>query len=185
MGSLGANGRPGWGRLLAAQAERHPEWEAGDLYKLAHQATRGSEHAAPSEAAVWERLEAELREVGPGPAEPLVDPIRPDGALVRVHLRPWQAARLDPGLLLEAFLGTAECWPPSIPELEAVLRWALEHSGRLGLDGTRLKDLTVQMREAGYPAAHHSEAYRIFYRPAYRVVATRFLPPELVPGGGR
>jgi len=35
------------------------------------------------------------------------------------------------------------------------------------------------MKEAGYPAMHHSAVYCLHYRPAYRVVATRYLPATL------
>ncbi|MBM3695434.1 MAG: hypothetical protein FJW79_05825 [Actinobacteria bacterium] len=174
-----------WDEVLISHARRYPGWEAVDLCKLAHQATLGSEHAAPREPAAREWLERELQEMGPGPVEPLVDPIRPDGALVRVHLRPGQAAGLDPGVLLDAFLGTARGWVGSVSDLEVVLEWAAEHAGAFGLDGAAVTDLAVRMREAGYPAVHHSAAYSRRYRPAYRVVAARLLPEAWRPLTGR
>jgi hypothetical protein len=162
--------------LLVAQARRHPRWEAADLYKLLHQASRGSEHAAPSEAVAQGRLEREFREMGPGPVEALVDPIRGDGAVARVHLRPWQEAGLDTGLLLAAFLSTAGVWREAPGELEAALRQTVGLAGELGLAADAVAALATRMKEEGYPAGHHSAAYRFHYRPAYRVVATGFLP---------
>ncbi|MBN2113071.1 MAG: hypothetical protein JW785_02980 [Acidimicrobiia bacterium] len=171
--------------LMAAHARRYPRWEAVDLYKLLHQGTRGSEHAAPSEEAAGEALERELGKMGPGPAEPLVDPIRADGAIARVHLRAWLAAGFDPHLLLAAFLETAANWEEVPGELEEALRRLGARAGELGLPPGEVTKLAGRMKAQGYPAAHHSEGYRILYRPAYRVVAARFLPPELVSGGGR
>lgn len=175
--------------FLIAQSRRYPRWEEPDLYKLLHQAIRGSEHAAPSAAAAREWLEREWREMGPGPDEPLVDPIRADGAMARVHLRPWRDAGLDPALLLEAFLATAGAWREAPGELEKALRQAADWATVLGLAAEAVKDLARQMQGEGYPARHHSEAYCLHYRPAYRVVATRLLPGGLVEGldlrGGR
>jgi len=171
--------------FMAVHARRYPRWEAADLYKLLHQATRGSEHAAPSEEAAGEALERELGQMGTGTAEPLVGPIRADGAIARVHLRAWQAAGLDSHLLLAAFLETAANWEEAPGELEEALRRWGARAGELGVPPGEVTKLAGRMKAQGYPAAHHSEAYRTLYRPAYRVVATRFLPPELVPGGGR
>jgi hypothetical protein len=165
--------------FLIAQARRHPGWEAADLYKLLHQATRGSGHAAPSAAVARERLERELQEMGPRPAETLVDPIRADGAVVRVHLRPWQAAGLDPEILLGAFLATAGAWQEAPGELEQALRSAAGWAADLGLAPDAVAALAERMQEEGYPLVHHSAAYRYRYRPAYRVVAMGCLPQEL------
>jgi len=168
--------------FLIAQARRRPGWEAADLYKLLHQATRGSEHAAPSAASARERLERESAEMGPGPAHSLVEPIRADGALARVHLRPWLAAGLDRAVLLEAFLATAGAWREVPGELEEALRRAADWAADLGLAADAVVALAGRMQEQGYPPVHHSAAYRLRYRPAYRVVAPRLLPAGLLAG---
>jgi hypothetical protein len=66
------------------------------VYKLLHQAAMGSEHAAPEEALARAWLDRELSQMGPGPAEGVVDPISPDGEVVRVHLRPFVGRRSRP-----------------------------------------------------------------------------------------
>ena len=186
MGAVSPGDPAAWGSVLDAAARRHPQWEAADLCKLLHQATMGSEHAAPGPAAARAWLDRELREMGTGPDEPPAESLRPDGALVRVHLRAWQAGGGDPDTLLEAFLATAAGWTGSLPELEGVLAWAVRHTRRLGLDRRALQVLVARWREAGYPAMHHSAAYARLYRPAYRVVAARLLPSGLpgLPGTG-
>jgi hypothetical protein len=122
--------------------------------------------------------------MGPGPAEPLVDPIRADGAIARVHLRPWQEAGLDPAPLLEAFLATAGAWREVPGELEKALRQAADWAAVLGLAADAVTALAGRMHDEGYPAVHHSEAYCLHYHPTYRVVATRLLPGGLVEGLG-
>jgi hypothetical protein len=165
--------------FLVTQARRYPAWQPADLYKLLHQAVRGSEHAAPSREAATEWLERELREMGPGPAESLVDPIRADGRLARVHLRPWREAGLDPAELLEAFLKTAAVWREAPGEMEQALQRAVAGAAELGLVPEVVAGLAGRMREQGYPAVHHSVEYVRQYRPAYRVVAIGPLPPGL------
>ena len=126
-----------------------------------------------------ERLRRELAEMGPGPAEPLVDPIRADGRLARVHLRPWREAGLDPAALLEAFLKTAAVWREAPGEMGQTLQQAVAGAVDLGLASEAVARLAGRMREQGYPATHHSATYTRLYRPAYRVVAVGLLPPEL------
>ena len=69
-------------------------------------------------------------------------------------------------------------------ELEAALRQATGLAGELGLAADAVAALAAQMKEAGYPPGQHSAAYRLHYRPAYRVVATGFLPTLLTAGFG-
>ena len=168
--------------ILVEQARRYPLWEAPDLYKLLHQATLGSEHAAPDAAKARRRLEEEMAGMGPGPAEPLLDPIRADGALARVHLRPWREAGLDPAILRDAFLETAITWGGSVGELEEAWRRAGEQAEEWGLRAEAVAALAADLKAAGFPAVSHSAAYRLHYRPAYRVVAPRLLPADLQAG---
>ena len=126
-------------------------------------------------------------EMGPGPAEPLVDPIRADGALARVHLRPWQEAGLDPAVLLEAFLATAGAWQEVPGELEEALRQAADWAGDLGLAADAVAALAARMQEEGYPPGHHSAAYRLAL-PARLPGRGDGMPPEVLlaraPGPG-
>lgn len=167
-------------RLLRDHARRYPAWTDVDLYKLLHQGEFGSEHAVADRQTAAVRLEQELAQPGPGPAEPLLDPIRADGALVRVHLRPWLELRVDPSILLEAFLQTARRWRGSPLILEASLEAAARLADQIGLAREGVTTRAAEMKAAGFPAVHHSSAYETAYRPAYRVIAVRFLPRSLL-----
>lgn len=94
-------------QLLRSHIERYPRFGIEDLYKLLHQGVLGSEHAVTSEAAAREWLDREITGLGPGPEEPLIDPISLDGRIVRVHLRPYLAGGRHPETLLHAFVRTA------------------------------------------------------------------------------
>jgi len=164
-------------QILASQMERYPRLQVQDLYKLVLQAAMGSEHAVRDEAAARQWLESELSRLGDGPEEPEVESISPDGAIVRVHLRPYTAKGGDPHRLLAAFLETAREYKGEEARLQQYWLWAEEmcRSGQLPFREEDLRRFFADMEAQGYPAVHHSKQYRDAYRPAYRVVARAFL----------
>ncbi|MFH2102368.1 MAG: hypothetical protein ABIJ39_03310 [Chloroflexota bacterium] len=163
--------------ILQEQLTRYPKIEVGDLYKLLHQAALGSEHAVRDEQAARSWLEGELREMAPGPDDPLLDPISPDERILRVHLRPYLRTGRDPETLLLAFVRTANEWPGSTETLRDLGAAAAEWLGAssVPLMGEAWWAFFAGMEAQGFPATQHSETYRSLYRPAYRVVASIFL----------
>lgn len=164
-------------RILADHCRRYPRLQVADLYKLLHQASMGSEHAVSGEAGVRAWLERELVTMGAGPEEPLIDPISPDGEIVRVHLRPYTAAGLDPEQLLEAFVQTAREYRGFAERLQRYGQVAgdMAAAGLLPFRPAQVRAFMQRMEERGFPAVHHSPVYETLYRPAYRVVARTFL----------
>src|SRR6266550_4034205 len=75
-----------WRALVQAHVKRYPALEIQDVYKLLLHATLGAEHAAPSFPMAQRWLEDELRTMGPGPRELLVDTLGRGGRYARVHL---------------------------------------------------------------------------------------------------
>jgi hypothetical protein len=167
---------PSFRKILLRQTERYPLWEIEDLYKLIHQAAMGSEHAVSNSAAAQAWLDREIKSLAEGPEEPAIDPISPDGAIVRVNLRPYLAMKGDLRALLEAFVQTANEYPGSEDDL--IRYWLLSErlaaEADLPFDVSDMREHIDQMQFLGYPAVHHSEQYSESYRPAYRVVATQF-----------
>ncbi len=180
MDSGAANGS--FRRILLDHGQRYPAWQIEDLYKLIHQAALGSEHAVEDYGQALRWLETELAQLQPGSPEPLIDPISPDGAIVRVHLSPLLERRLSPMLLLDAFVLTSRAFHGSFERLHA--GWqeagALSRQGLLGFDPAALEAFGAEMRAQGYPAVHHSAGYVSLYHPAYRVVNWAYLPPEWI-----
>jgi hypothetical protein len=151
-----------------------PETRIEDAYKWLFQAANGGEHAVlDGEAArVW--LEREWASLGPAsPGEPLVVRLRPDGAVVRLSLRPFRDRGGQPGDLLEAFLRSARAVEPDT----GLFRESWSAFGEriasqpLGpLNGREWQRLDAAMRAKGYPAVHHSRLYSSARHPAYRVL---------------
>jgi hypothetical protein len=164
--------------ILLNHQRRYPLWQVQDIYKLAQQAAMGSEHALNDEDAVRAWLERELEEMGCGPEEALIDPIAPDGSIVRLHLRPYLAGGGDPETLLAAFLQTARQYHGSRTNLEEYLETAvgMTVSGELPFSQVELSEFFSKMQRLNYPAQHHSAGYEAAYRPAYRVIYRSFLP---------
>lgn len=166
--------------ILSSNTKRYPGWKEQDLYKLIYQAAMGNEHAITDEILVRRWMERELLEMGDGPHELLIDPISPEGAVVRVHLRPLMKAHLDPELCLQAFLNTSKVFQGSKDLLINYMVTALELASGDGFSFSKkqLSEYFKQMKNLDLPAVHHSQEYEEAYRPAYRVVARAALPKE-------
>lgn len=167
--------------VLIDHARRYPLWAVDDLYKLIHQAAMGAEHALSDLAEVGEWLMRELAHLDPGPSESLIDPISPDGQVVRVHLRPFAALQLEQGSLLRAFIRTAEI-PPSTDRLDDFAKVAIQlaSEGYLPFAADQVRRYLAEQRDSGFPAVHHSREYQRSYKPAYRVMARLYLPEEIL-----
>lgn len=169
-------------RMILIDNQRHyPLWDVDDVNKLIHQSAMGNEHAIRDEDQVREFLLSELRGLGPGPDESLIDPISPDGSVVRVHLRPFSALNLNEEFLFQAFVHTAKTIPPSGDRLieYADLAAKLVETGDLQLNPKAFVEYIERLRAAGFPAVHHSQRYEQQYKPAYRVIAREVLPEEI------
>jgi hypothetical protein len=167
--------------ILCEHARRYPLWELPDVYKLLQQAALGAEHALTSETAARDWLTQELAHLDAGPDEALIDPISPNGDMVRVHLRPFAMLQLSSGELLKAFIQTALEAPRSMNALQRSIRAAIElaRGGNLPCSEDEAKRYFDERRLSGYPPAHHSEQFRRAYKPAYRVISRKFLPRAL------
>lgn len=171
----------GWSTTVAVALREHlaryPGCEIQDLYKLLYQAARGSEHAAPDPQAARLQLTNELAGMGAGPADPLFDPLPPEGRLVRVHLRPYLRSGRDPEQLLQAFLRTAQEGRGPKGSLQGYLQEALHLAEQepLPFPVQAMKSFFMEMERKEYPAVHHSRVYQRLYRPAYRVAVRSFL----------
>jgi hypothetical protein len=164
-------------KILDNHLLRYPQMQAADLYKLLHQSALGSEHAVRNEQAARDWLEQELMEMGDGPNDPLMDPLSPDGQILRIHLRPYLQAGKNPETLLRAFIQTANGWCGSIDKLKEYGTEAavLLQAGTGSFQEEDLEAFFAKMEEQDFPAVHHSKIYRHLYHPAYRVIASQYL----------
>jgi hypothetical protein len=173
-----ANEKSSLQKLITAQLQRYPAMQIQDLYKLVYQAALGNEHLMIDSAMVHEYLIRELESVQADSSELLLEEISPDGAVVRLNLRPFKARHGDHRALLQAMMQTARIFQKSQGRLARY--WAqLEQmavSGGIPFDATAVQSFFREMREKEYPAMHHSAAYKERYAPAYRVILKKFVP---------
>ncbi len=162
--------------LIQHHLARYPEIGIADVYKLLHQATFGPGHLIASKKKAREWLEEESGQVQPSMRQALVENIHPDGAIVRLHLRPYLAYKQNVGPLLDAFVRSAE-QVAGDPETMA-LRWQAFVDfckGTPACGGERLPLREVRLfgrirTQEHWPAVHHSPCYHNAYHPVYRVV---------------
>jgi len=190
----------GFRPVLAHELMERQIGRPADLYKFLFQGVMGPAHAVVSEQMARDWLHREWQEIADQEATnagscafPLCVPLRPDSQLVRIHLEPLvdrMVADLPPaeheaGLeatwqgLATAFSHTATTWSGD-PQVLAGL-WERFQADRTlwqgRLDPVELDAFSREVRQAGWPAVHHSQEYRARWRPHYRVVARDQLPP--------
>ena len=158
--------------VLRSHLTRCPAMQFQDMYKLIHQAAMGSEHAISSADMARNWLEQELAGMGTGPDDSTIDPISPDGQIVRVHLRPYRAQGGDLTTLLDAFISTANEFRGDRQSLQGYWNTATEMQL---FPSAEMDEFIEPVRAQDFPAMHHSPEYKRLYRPAYRVVWRNYL----------
>jgi hypothetical protein len=163
---------------VQAQLSRYPAMQIEDVYKLVHQAAFGNGHLITDAAAARVYLQQELDGVTADASEPLVEPITPDGSVVRVNLRPFKARGDDPRALGDAMLESAGRFTPHPDAFDEWWQQLVEAAARgaLAFDADALRSFGAARKGEGYPAIHHSAEYESRYHPAYRVVLRELLP---------
>ena len=160
---------------LLAHLQAYPHLTPQDVFKFLHQSAFGCEHLVTDEQAVTERLCNETNGLDLSVAHSDIEPL--DGHFSRVHL-----GYLKTGLAAQT-LGKLLCISSKIcshdvDELERKLdvarRLAAKHI--MPFSEQEFVDAWEAWRTQGYPALHHSDAFRFEYHPAYRVIHNRYLP---------
>ena len=157
---------------LREQVERYPEMQPDDVYKFVYQAANGNGHLITDESDDRKYLAQELASVQANSDEPLIEPVSPDGKIVRVNLRPFKASGGNIDKLADAMIESAKRIKPNRIALERWWSEVVEASTRrqLPFDPVALKAYGSLRQIQDYPAQHHSPVYAKRYFPAYRVV---------------
>jgi len=170
---LRAEDRDAYQRLLLQHARRYPASRAEDYYKLISQSVFGIAHLIDDAASAREYLDREMLTLGPPhPDESLLEPLDPEGTVVRVHLRPFAAQGLSRDSLVTVMMETARTVRGDTTVFLG--RWRafrdLIKENRVPVPMGDYEAVDEYARERRYPALHHSDDYRGAYKPAYRVV---------------
>ncbi|HSI72224.1 MAG TPA: hypothetical protein VK934_03535 [Fimbriimonas sp.] len=156
-----------------------PEMRIEDAYKWLFHATLGGEHAVTDDTGPRRWMDREWASLGrPFRSEPEVVPLRPDGNIVRINLRPYKAKGGDREMVLALFVESAKRFRTD--KSDFVREWiglgkALKRRKVGKLDISAWTKLDANLKPHGYPAIDHSWSYERSYRPAYRVVLRELL----------
>ena len=152
--------------LLLEHYKKYPKLRAEDIFKYLFQSAFGCEHLVSDYSAALNYIKKELENVS---ALPTLDEL--DGEYTRVHI-----SCLAPETLARLFCLSAKK-EEGLEALKAKLNVARElvADGTLSLDADEFEKKLNAWRSAGYPALHHSDAFREAYHPAYRVISNKYV----------
>ena len=162
---------------LIQHYKNYPNLQAEDVFKYLFQSALGCEHLVSSEEAALSYIQREyatLSKTEPPKTESL------DGDYSRVYLSHLNDG-LTPKTLAKLFCLSAKKEERGKALLEEKIQVAQElvANGVLPLDVDDFNKKLAMWKELGYPAVHHSDAFRKAYCPAYRVIANRYV--DLLP----
>ncbi len=151
---------------------QYPKLQIQDLFKYIYQSSFGCEHLISSPEAVEGYIRKES-ESAPSVNGMFVEPL--DGDYCRVHLDCIREGLCTSTLSKLFFLsaGHVEDGKERFLEKLSVLTEAVEE-GLLPFEKEAVTDALHKWCEAGYPACHHSEAFRAAYAPAYRLIKKEY-----------
>ena len=158
-------------RLISEHHERRPLMRADDWYKLLYQGVFGVGHIM-GESALAKLVEeaGRVRDLEPQ-GEPLIERVSPDGAVVRVNLRPYTRGGGSLEALHEAMLASSSVKgdPKQFIRLWRRFKRVAEEL-HIGVDEREMCELDDLLADRGPVPMHHTPEYREAYYPAYRVV---------------
>ncbi|MBR3972652.1 MAG: hypothetical protein IKJ99_01715 [Oscillospiraceae bacterium] len=161
--------------LLIAHYQKYPKLQIQDIFKFIYQSSFGCEHMVTSLDGVTAYILKEFADCSvPLEDNGLLDKL--DGVYSRVHLG-WLNRGLSAETLGKLFFASAKKEPEGMKNLLCKLETAKELVRENILDFPQMEfdAAAEEWGSGGYPAIHHSEAFRSVYHPAYRVVADRYV----------
>ena len=158
--------------LLLEHYKKYPALEIQDVFKFIFQSACGCETLVSDYGRVLEYIRYEYADMIP--REPYIDPL--DGNYSRVHLG-CIGVYFTLEELADMFIRSARHEPDGKESIEKKLSLAREliESGEIKLDLREFDTQAEKWRSLGFPAIHHSDAFRKAYHPAYRVIHNDFL----------
>lgn len=162
--------------LLVKHYQKYPGLQIQDIFKFIHQSASGCEHMVSSLDTAIEYIRKES-ETGIG-TENLIETL--DGAYSRIHLS-CMSHGLSAETLGKLFFASAKKEQNGTSRIEEKLAIARElvRENELPFYEDDFEIAVREWKEKGYPAIHHSDAFRAAYHPKYRVISNeyvKFLP---------
>lgn len=158
--------------LLSQHCSTYPGLQTEDIFKYLYHSAFGCDHLVSDEQSALQYILGEYATAGDAPD--LIEPL--DGSYSRVHLGVLKNG-LCPETLARIFVLSAKREADGTAHLVHKLAVAQEmlQDGTLSMDDKHFSEQLDAWRAAGFPALHHSDAFRKAYHPAYRVIANQYV----------
>ncbi len=157
--------------FIKRHVERYPQAQPRDVYKLIFQGVYGVGHILTSKAMEYLREEAGRIPLEDYPNRPLLEPVTPEGSMVRVNLRPFLRMNLSIDDLFRVMIASADVEGDDEKFIEL---WrvfvGLVKTGDIPMELEKITEIQDSIDVKGITPMHHTEPYRQAYYPAYRVV---------------
>jgi hypothetical protein len=166
-------------KFIKTHVERYPRARPRDVYKLIFQGIYGVGHIITGNARGYLMEEAGRIPLEGYPDCPLVEPVSPDGSMVRVNLRPFLRKKLSLDGLFRVMIASADVKGDEemVIELWDVFLGMVE-AGEVKMGSDEIKEVQEIIDMKGIKPMHHTEPYRQAYYPAYRVVKLHLFREE-------
>ncbi len=159
--------------LLLSHFNTYPQLQTEDIFKFIYQSAFGCEHLIENENTVLKYILNEY-EAGKSNKSALTEKL--GDKYSRVHLT-WLNKGLSAQTLAKLFYLSSKTKAVG----ESLLLQMLDVTQKLIIDGKfpirydEFSEKLLSWKNKGYPALHHSEAFSSIYRPAYRVIADKYV----------
>lgn len=157
--------------FIKRHIKRYPQAQLRDVYKLIFQGVYGVGHILTSKAMEYLREEAGRIPLEDYPDRPLLEPVTPDGSMVRVNLRPFLRMNLSIDDLFRVMIASADVEGDDKKFIEL---WSvfvgLVKTGDIPMELEKITEIQDSIDVKGITPMHHTEPYRQAYYPAYRIV---------------
>ena len=160
---------------ILSAAERYPLSRPTDLVKLAFQETMGPGHLIASEREAAARCLSEAETLSGNGYAPAVEPLGSEHCRVSLYGLGNDALALLGTLFFRSAFPTGEKERGALAASLALIR-SLAGKGLLPFTEAEWDADTDEWQKNGGGAVSHSSAFRDAYRPAYRVIAKKYLP---------
>lgn len=164
-------------KTLLKYYEKYPKCSISDFVKLVYQIHFGSGHFIKNYIDSFNRLENEITNLNPFCFdEDLYEYI--GECFIRVNLRPYLKYRLSVEHLNESFIESSKQqanFNDFLESLSILKEFLLENN----FDFNIVREFFDEYQRLGYPALHHSEVYKLYYQPSYRIIKSSLITEEM------
>jgi len=158
--------------LIQWHLAKHKNIAIQDVYKLLYQGVFGAEHLLSDAERAITILNEEWQRVPANKTEALFEPLSIDGNVVRANIRRCKAEEITVEQLWTIFYTSVTKVRATKSDFEKVWDGFVElcRLQHLPFQADDAHQFGIQAKSEGWPAKHHSAAYREANYPAYRVV---------------